>query len=103
MAPKQTVFIKYFKIMLKGRLGDSVGWVSAFGLGHNPRVLGLSPASGSLLSRKPASPSPTPPACVPALTAILSLINKIFKKKKKEEGRVNPETEVVMAEQEFVF
>ena len=34
-------------------------WVkaSAFGSGHDPRVLGLSPASGSLLSREPASSS----------------------------------------------
>ena len=34
-------------------------WVkgSAFGSGHGHRVLGSSPASGSLLSREPASPS----------------------------------------------
>jgi len=47
------------------------GWLSrqasAFGSGHVPRVLGSSPASGSLLGGKPASPSPTPPACVPSL------------------------------------
>ena len=34
-------------------LGGSVGWVSAFGLSHDPEVLGLSSASGSLLSGDP--------------------------------------------------
>ena len=42
-------------------------------LGDDPKVLGLSPASGSLLGRKPASPSPTPPACVPSLVMSLSV------------------------------
>ena len=47
---------------------------SAFGLGHDPRVLRLSPTSGSLLSGLPASPSPSavPPAC----TLFLSQINE---------------------------
>ena len=60
---------------LQGRLGGSVSRVSAFGSGPDPRVLGWSPmsSSGSLLSGKPASPSPTPPACVPPLTVSLSL------------------------------
>ena len=53
------------------------GWLShkasAFGSGHDPSVLGLRPASGSLLSGKPASPSPSPPACVPSLAASLSV------------------------------
>ena len=35
--------------------GGSVRWVSAFSLGHNLKVLGWSPTSGSLLSRKSAS------------------------------------------------
>jgi len=36
-----------------GHLGEA----SAFGSGPNPRVLGSSPASGSLLGGEPASPS----------------------------------------------
>ena len=45
------------------RLGGSVSEASAFSSGHDLKVLGLSPTSGSLLSRKAASPSlsvPTP-------------------------------------------
>jgi len=63
-------------------LGASVGEVSAFSSGHDPRVLGPSPALGSLLSGEPASPSPSapPPAC--ALSWSLKWINKIFKKVK---------------------
>ena len=42
------------------------------GSGQDPRVLGWSPASGTLLSREPASPSPSaaPSACglLPSLT-----------------------------------
>ena len=41
--------------------------MAAFGSGHDLRVLGLSPMSGSLLSREPASPS------VPYLAHVLSL------------------------------
>ena len=59
------------------------GWLSwlsiCLWLDHEPRVLGLSPASGSLLSRDPTSPSP--PALSPAHA--LSQISKIFKKKEK--------------------
>ena len=62
----------------------------AFGSGHDPRVLGSSPASGSLLSGKPASPSPLPlPACACVLVRALSLplslksINQSLKKRKK--------------------
>ena len=43
---------------------------SAFRSGHDPRVLGLSPASGFLLSRESASP-----AAIPSARA-LSQINK---------------------------
>ena len=51
-----------------GRLGGSVGWASAFGSGHDLRVLGSSPASGSLLSREPAPPTPPLPALCPLLS-----------------------------------
>ena len=49
-------------------------WVgaSAFGSGHDPRVLGWSPTSGSLLSGEPASSSLS--ACLP--TCDLCLPNK---------------------------
>ena len=40
-----------------GRLGGSVGEASAFGSGYDPRLLGSSPASGSLLRGEPASSS----------------------------------------------
>ena len=69
------------KIYDKGRLGDSVGWTSALGLGHGLRVLGSIPALGSLLGRESASPSAPPPAC--ALSFCLKWINTIFKIKNK--------------------
>ena len=37
------------------------GQAFALGSGHDPRILGLSPAWGSLLCREPASPSTLPP------------------------------------------
>ena len=48
---------------------------SAFGSGCDPRVLGSSPASGSLLCWEPASSSPTPPPVFP-LSLALCQINK---------------------------
>ena len=59
---------------LKGRLGGSVGKAAAFGSGHDLRVLGWSPASGSLLSREPASLPLSLPASL--LTCDLSLSNE---------------------------
>ena len=55
-----------------GAPGGSVSEVSAFGSGHDPRVLGWSPASGSLLSGEPAFPSPS----LSSATHPLSQINK---------------------------
>ena len=54
----------------EGRLGGSVSEASAFGLGHDPGVLGSSPISGSLLSEESASPSlsAAPPARVLSLS-----------------------------------
>ena len=59
-----------------GRLGGSISEASAFGSGHDPWVLELSPASGSLLSGEHASSSPAPssPAALP--TCALSLSNE---------------------------
>jgi len=72
------MYLKQMRIMfLKKHGGWAPEWLSrqasAFGSGHDPGVLRLSPASGSLLSGKPASPSPTPPACVPSLAVSLSV------------------------------
>ena len=51
------------------------GWLSpsasALGSGLDPRVLGWSPAQGSLVGRKAASSSPIHSACIPSLTVIL--------------------------------
>ena len=74
---------KYFnmKKTFQGHLGGSVGevvkrlpsaWVTISG------VLGLRLASGSLLNRECAAPSPSP--SVLSLCLVLSLINKIFEK-----------------------
>ena len=60
------------KSVFQGRLGGSIGEVSAFLSSHDPGVLGLSPVSSSLLCREPASPS-APPL---ALTHAHSLSNK---------------------------
>ena len=72
---------KIKKYVVVGRMGGSV-------FGRLPSVEVMipgswdrAPASGSLLSRKPVSPSPTPPACVPSLTVSLCQINKLLKKK----------------------
>ena len=42
-----------------GCLGGLVGLASAFSSGHDPMVLGSSPASGFLLSGESVSPSPS--------------------------------------------
>ena len=59
----------------------------ALGSGHDPRVLVLSPMSGSLLSGEPASSSPSavPHAC--ALSRSLMKKLKILKKKKERKKR----------------
>ena len=56
------------KNMHLGHLGGSVDYVSAFGSGHDPGVLGSSPALGFLLSTEPVflfPPAVTPPALFP--------------------------------------
>ena len=59
-----------------GHLGGSVSEVSAFGSGHDLRVPGSSPASGSLLSGESASLWPPAPFL---LILILSLSNTYIK------------------------
>ena len=51
--------------------GHLDGSESAFGSVHDPRVLGLSSTSGSLLHKKPASPSPS--VCLPSPLLMLSV------------------------------
>ena len=51
--------------------------MSVFGSGHDPRVLGSSPASSSLLSGEPAFPSACWSPCLCMLS--LSQIKKIIK------------------------
>ena len=63
-----------------GAPGWLSGWVSAFGSGHDPGVLGSTPISGSLAGRL-LLPLPM---FLP-LSLCFSWINKIFKKKKKDE------------------
>ena len=64
--------LMHLKVHIIGSPGGSVAEASAFGSGHDLRVLGSSPKSGCLLSRESASPSPSAPAP--------SLSNKRFKK-----------------------
>ena len=54
-----TKMVSIQKTLALGLLGGSVRWVSAFGSGHDPKVLGSRPVSGSLLSGEPTSPSPS--------------------------------------------
>ena len=49
-----------------------------FGSSHDPRVLGLSPRSGSALSREAASPSPSAPPPSRAFSLSLKRVNKKF-------------------------
>ena len=64
-------------LIKKNQLG-APGWLSLLNIylqvrsGHDPRVLGLSPTSGSLLNRDSAPPFPA----VISLTLALSQINK---------------------------
>ena len=56
-------------------------WVkaSAFGSGYDPRVLGSSPASGSLLSQEPASPSLC--LCLPLCLLVISVCQSLVRHK----------------------
>ena len=61
-------------------LNDSTDYISAFSSGHDLRVLGSSPASGSLQNGQPSFSLST----VGALSLSLKYIHKIFKKEKGE-------------------
>ena len=75
--------VRKFISWSKERPWGSVSEASTLCSGHDPGVLGLSPASGSLLSEASASPSPSAsaPSPAPALALSLSQINKSLKKK----------------------
>ena len=75
-----------------GRLGGSVSQASAFSSGHDPRVLGLSPASGSFLGRESASPSAYRSPCLCFLSLSLSLTNKwnLKNKQTNKQTKKNP-------------
>ena len=57
-----------------GLLDGSVVYIPAFS--HDPRVLGWSPKSDSLLSGEPASPAPSAAPLACALSLFLCQINK---------------------------
>ena len=64
------MFLEKYKLSNWGTFGSSVSYVAAFSLGHDPGVLGLSPALGFLFSGESVSPSPL------LCSLILCLINK---------------------------
>ena len=74
----------HIKHTAQGRLGGSVGEVSAFGSGHDPGVVGSSPVSGSLLSGESASPSPSAPPLL--VLFLVCQINKQNIKKKNNKS-----------------
>ena len=71
--------LMYYRFNLQGDVGKkgvpsgSIGEASAFGSGCDPGVLGLSPESGSLLSRESASPSVSASPAAPALSFYFTL------------------------------
>ena len=68
------LLVKVLKIMVSECLGGLVGYTSAFGSGHDFRVLGSSSTLGSLLSGQPASLSSSAITLVCALS--LCQLNK---------------------------
>ena len=59
------------RMLQKGAPGWLRGLTPDFGSGHDLRVLGLSPASGSLLSGEPASSSLS--LCLPHCLLVISV------------------------------
>ena len=57
---------------MSGRLGGSVGCLD-FSSGHDPRVMGLSPALGFALSMEPALDFLAPSAPLPSLSLSLKV------------------------------
>jgi len=65
---ERVLWVSFIRALVLGAPEWLGCWASAFGSGRGPGVLGSSPTSGSLLGRKPASPSPTLLVCVPSLS-----------------------------------
>lgn len=82
--PESLTLLHAFKCSLLGRLGGSVGKASAFSSGEDPRVLGWSPVSGSLLSVGEGGRGLLLPLLFPLPMLSLCKTNKILKKKRKE-------------------
>lgn len=85
--PESLTLLHAFKCSLLGRLGGSVGKASAFSSGEDPRVLGWSPVSGSLLSVGEGGRGLLLPLLFPLPMLSLCKTNKILKKKKKRKER----------------
>ena len=70
--------LMHLKVHIIGSPGGSVAEASAFGSGHDLRVLGSSPKSGSLLNGESASPpsSAASPACAVSVSLSLCQINE---------------------------
>ena len=66
---------KPLKTKVRGHLGGSVDWASAFSSDYDLRVVGSSSKLGSLLGREPASPLSLP-ASLPTCDLSLCHINK---------------------------
>ena len=59
----ETTECQAYEELVQVPLGGSVGYMTAFSSGHDPRGLGSSPALGSLLIEESASPFLSPSAC----------------------------------------
>ena len=69
-------------------MAQPVNWATLdFDSGHDLRVLGSSPTSGSLLNRESSlSSSPFASSPISAISFFLSKVNKLIFKNKKEQG-----------------
>ena len=94
------IFIFYFLLKLKlkwsteeGCLCGSVGQASTFGPDHDPRVLGLSPMSGSLFSEESASPSAPLPLLLMLVSKHSSSLSQINKTLKNNDQQKNAKSD----------
>ena len=84
LVPKRITHYMKMEYSSEGHLGGSIGKVSAFSSGHDPKVLGSSPITSSLLHGEPAYPCLhlLVPVLVLSLFLSLFLTNKYnFKRK----------------------
>ena len=64
----ETTECQAYEELVQVPLGGSVGYMTAFSSGHDPRGLGLSLKPGSLLSGESTSPFPSAPSLMLALS-----------------------------------